>query len=247
MWGFFRGGQAVILLLLLLGFSLAAAAAEVPVPDLKARVTDLAAVIDLSTEAALEEKLRAFENEKGSQIAVLTLPTTQPESVEQYSLRVAEKWRLGRKGVDDGILLLVAVADRHLRIEVGYGLEGAVPDALAKRIIDEIMTPKLKAGDYAGAIDGGVNALIGLVQGEPLPEPSFNSSTNGENPLVAVLLLALVVFLVLLIQWKAAGRGSGGSGGGSNNSGGSGGSRGGGGGFSGGGGRFGGGGSSGRW
>ncbi len=116
-------------------------------PPRAARVTDLTNTLPADTRAALDRKLAAFEARKGSQIAVLLVATTAPESIEQYSLRVAEAWKLGRAGVDDGVLLLVAVQDRRARLEVGYGLEGAVPDALARRIIAEQLAPRFVAGD----------------------------------------------------------------------------------------------------
>ena len=146
--------------------------AQLPVPPRAARVTDLTNTLPANTRAALDRKLAAFEARKGSQIAVLLVATTAPESIEQYSLRVAEAWKLGRTGVDDGVLLLVAVQDHRARFEVGYGLEGPVPDALARRIIAEQLAPKFRDGDFAGGIDAGVDALIGLVDGEPLPAPS---------------------------------------------------------------------------
>jgi uncharacterized protein len=121
--------------------------------------------------SALEQKLKDFEDRKGSQIEVLIVPTTQPEAIEQYSLRVVEQWKLGRKKVDDGALLLIAKNDRKLRIEVGYGLEGALNDATSKRIIDEIITPRFRSGDFAGGINAGVDRIIGVVDGEPLPAP----------------------------------------------------------------------------
>ena len=134
-------------------------------------MTDLTETLTPDQTAKLEQKLAAFEARKGSQIAVLIVPTTQPEAIEQYSIRVAEQWKLGRKGVDDGALLLVAKDDRALRIEVGYGLEGALPDAIAKRIIEDIIVPRFKTGDFYGGIDAGVDAMIKVVDGEPLPPP----------------------------------------------------------------------------
>ena len=121
--------------------------------------------------AGLEEKLAAFEARKGAQIAVLVVPTTQPEAIEQYSIRVVEAWKLGREKPDDGALLLVAMQDRALRIEVGRGLEGALTDLVANRIIDEIITPRFREGDFAGGITAGVDRMIAVVDGEPLPEP----------------------------------------------------------------------------
>jgi uncharacterized protein len=152
--------------------------AEVAVPPLKARVTDLTATLSADQVKALDAKLAAFEQAKGSQLAVLIVPTTQPETIEQYGIRVASAWRLGRKGVDDGLLLLVAKNDRALRIEVGYGLEGVVPDAVANRVIQEIIVPRFKVGDFAGGIDAGMDRLIRLINGEPLPPPKRTSQAN---------------------------------------------------------------------
>ncbi len=153
---------------------LAAAAAqgqEVAVPPLQARVTDLTATLDASQRQALEQALKAFEERKGAQLAVLIVPTTEPEAIEQYAIRVVDAWQLGRKGVDDGLLLLIAKDDRRLRIEVGRGLEGVVPDAVAKRIIAEVITPFFKRGDFYGGIEAGINQLIRIIDGEPLPPP----------------------------------------------------------------------------
>ncbi len=155
------------------------AAAEVAVPPLKARVTDLTGTLQPGQQAALEKTLQAFENSKGSQIAVLIVPTTQPETIEQYAIRVAEAWKLGRKGVDDGVLLLIARNDRKLRIEVGYGLEGAIPDAVAKRIVSEIITPRFKQDDYFGGIRAGVDRIIKVIEGEPLPERKSTRPKGG--------------------------------------------------------------------
>jgi len=161
--------------LLLASLLLAGAGAEVAVPPLKARVTDLTNTLSPQQRDALEQKLAAFEAAKGGQIAVLIVPTTQPEAIEQYSIRVVEQWKLGRKGVDDGALLLVAKDDRKMRLEVGRGLEGAVPDAVAKRITADIIAPYFKKGDFAGGISAGVERLIKVVEGEPLPEPAGKS------------------------------------------------------------------------
>ena len=145
--------------------------ADVAVPLLKARVTDLTATLAQDQLAVLENKLAAFEQKKGSQIAVLLVPTTKPETIEQYSIRVADQWKLGRRGVDDGILLLVAKEDRALRIEVGRGLEGVIPDAYGKRIVADDIAPRFKQGDFSGGLNAGVDRIIKLVDGEPLPAP----------------------------------------------------------------------------
>jgi len=147
------------------------ASGEVAVPPLQARVTDLTGTLSASQIQTLDSQLRAFERAKGSQIAVLMLPTTQPETIEEYSIRVAEAWKIGRARVDDGVILLVAKDDRKLRIEVGRGLEGAVPDALAKRIVSEVITPHFKSGDFFGGIAAGTDALMKLIEGESLPAP----------------------------------------------------------------------------
>jgi uncharacterized protein len=156
----------------LLALSIAGGAhAEVAVPPLTARVTDLTTTLNASQRQALEQQLKAFEDRKGAQLAVLLVPTTEPEAIEQYGIRVVDAWQLGRKGIDDGLLLLIAKDDRKLRIEVGRGLEGVVPDAVAKRVIAEVITPFFKRGDFYGGIEAGVNQLIRIIDGEPLPPP----------------------------------------------------------------------------
>jgi uncharacterized protein len=193
---------------LALAFALAsgAAAADVAVPPLTGHVTDQTGTLTGEQKAALEQTLQAFEAAKGSQLAVLLVATTAPESIEQYSLRVVEKWKLGRKKVDDGALLLIAKEDRTMRIEVGYGLEGALNDATAKRIISEVITPRFKQGDFYGGIKAGTDRMISVVGGEPLPPPSAQggsgdggasrfSSLEGYVPVIFVL--AVVVGGVL--------------------------------------------------
>jgi uncharacterized protein len=169
------------------------AAAQQPIPPLTDRVVDTAGALAPEARASLEAKLAAFEERKGSQIAVLLVDTTAPEALEAYSLRAAEQWRIGREGVDDGVLLVVALDDRRLRFEVGYGLEGAVPDALARRIIAEVIAPRFYEQDFAGGLDAGLDALIALMDGEPLPVPI---AREPEAPPFAALPVALVVALV---------------------------------------------------
>ena len=174
--------------------ALAAVAQELrDVPVLEARVTDLVGVMSDEQRGALEWKLSALEERAGSQIAILVVPSTAPESLEGYSFRVAEAWRLGRESTDDGILLLVAIEDRAVRIEVGYGLEGAVPDARASRIIREIIVPQFAAGDIAGGIDGGAEALIASVDGEDLPAPEGPSRGPGVGGLMPLVLMIAIV------------------------------------------------------
>jgi uncharacterized protein len=149
-----------------------AAFADVAVPPLSGRVVDQTGTLSSDTIASLTQTLRGLELRKGSQVAVLIVPTTAPETIEQYSIRVAEAWKIGRKKIDDGALLVVAKDDRKLRIEVGYSLEGALTDVTSKRIIDEIITPKFRNGDFSGGISDGVEKIIGVIDGEPLPAPA---------------------------------------------------------------------------
>ncbi len=183
----------------------------VPVPPLQARLTDLTGTLSAEQKSGLEQSLRAFETRKGAQIAVLIVPTTQPEEIEQYALRVVELWQLGRKKVDDGALLLIAKDDRALRIEVGYGIEGALNDATAKRIVSEIIAPKLSAGDYFGGISAGVDQMIRVIDGEPLPTPkpfSTGSPAGSISQNIGQLLPFLLVGALMLggVLRKALGR-----------------------------------------
>jgi uncharacterized protein len=172
----------------------AGVAAQQPIPPLTGHAVDTTGTLDARALAALEDKLAAFEARKGSQIAVLLVATTAPEAIEQYSLRVAEEWRIGRGGVDDGIVLVVALDDRRMRFEVGYGLEGAVPDALARRIIAETIAPRFYEGDFAGGLDAGLDAVIGLVDGEELPVPvAREPEVEPFAALPIILMLALFV------------------------------------------------------
>ncbi len=179
---------------LLLWASAVLAQQLVDVPPLTARVIDLTGTLTAAEQATLDSRLADLDTRKGSQIAVLIVPTVQPEAIEQFSMRVAENWKLGRKGVDDGILLLVAKNDRAVRIEVGYGLEGAIPDATANRVIDEFIVPRFREADFSGGINAGVDRLIALVDGEPLPEPQRSGSPQAQidNLLPLVFILSLV-------------------------------------------------------
>jgi len=174
----------------------------VAVPALKAHVTDLTQTLSPEEQSQLDAKLMAFEQQKGSQIAVLIVPTTQPEAIEQYSIRVVDVWKLGRKKVDDGVLILVAKNDRKMRIEVGYGLEGAIPDLNAKRVIDEIMKPKFKQGDFFGGMNAAADAIIGMVSGEALPVPTNASySDNNSSPApIAIIFFAIVIGAILRLM-----------------------------------------------
>jgi uncharacterized protein len=174
--------------------------AQVPVPPLGGRVTDQTSTLTDEQKSALEQTLRSFEARKGSQVAVLIIPSTAPETIEQYALRVAEQWKPGRKNVDDGALLVVAKDDRTLRIEVGYGLEGALTDAASKRIISEIIVPRFRQGDFYGGIAAGVDRILRVIDGEPLPKPEGRrpGGTRGFGSFLPVMMiLALVLGGVL--------------------------------------------------
>ncbi len=156
--------------------------ALVAVPPLDARVTDLTGTLTPDQRSALESKLAAFESERGTQIAILIIATTQPETIEQYGYRVASTWKIGRKEVGDGVLVLVARQDRSLRIEVAKALEGAVPDLAAHRIIDQAITPAFKMGDFAGGLNLGVDQLMARIKGENLPLPEHVQSLRNQLP-----------------------------------------------------------------
>lgn len=218
--------------------------AEPVIPALSQRVTDQANILSPSEQQQLEAKLQAYEESTGHQFAVLTLPSLEGLPVEDFSIRVVEKWKLGDEKRDDGLLLLVALEDRVMRIEVGHGLEGAIPDALAARIIRHQLTPAFREGQFYQGLDAALSSLMKAAEGEAVqvgPKQTESSRNHWHS---------LIFFLVLLLLFSGRGRGSGvpiilGAGG----LGGMGGGRGGGGfgGFSGGGGSFGGGGASGRW
>ena len=167
----------------------------VPVPALAQRVTDLTTTLDAAQRQQLEQRLADFETAKGSQIAILIVPTTRPEAIEPFALRVAEEWQLGRKGIDDGALLVVALEDRAVRLEVGYGLEGAVPDAIAKRIVSDVITPYFRQGDYFGGLQAGIERLLGVIEGEPLPEPE--RGWRDDARVGASILPLLLVFTII--------------------------------------------------
>jgi uncharacterized protein len=166
---------------LILGAALSVASAQSlqPVPKLETRVTDLTGTLTAAQQAELEQKLADFEARKGAQIAVLLVPTTQPEQIEQYSIRVTDAWKLGRKKVDDGALLILAKDDHKLRIENGYGLEGVLTDAASNRIIEDSMVPLLRQGQYFAAISAGVDQMMRLVDGEQLPPPDRTWQHHG--------------------------------------------------------------------
>ena len=179
------------------------AAAQVPVPPLTGRVTDQTMTFTAEQKATLEQTLQAFEARKGSQLAVLIVPTTVPETIEQYSVRVAELWKIGRKKIDDGAILVVAKNDRAVRIEVGYGLEGALNDATSKRIISGTITPQFAKGDFYGGISGGINQILRVLDGEPLPQTTVRPAGDAANiqQFVPVIFILAMVMGGVLRSW----------------------------------------------
>ena len=166
-----------------------------PIPPLSAHVTDLTATLAPADKQALDAKLTDWEARTGNQLAVLMVPTTQPEPIEAYSLRVAEKWQIGRKGKDNGVLFLVAKNDKKMRFEVGYGLEGSLTDVTARRIIAENVAPLFREGKFAAGIDAGVDRVIDVVsEGRPLPPPrAANVHRDGGRFDIGTLLLVLFI------------------------------------------------------
>ena len=176
-------------------------------PKLSNRVTDTVGILNQQQKRELEGLLQGFEQQKGSQLVVVIVPTVKPESIEQYAIRLAERWKIGREKIDDGAILLVALQDRKLRIEVGYGLEGVLTDITSKRIIEDTITPAFKQGAYYQGIKAGVETMMQVVSGESLPEPtktrtaSFSKSSRG----VLLLFLVLLFFSGLLLRSVAGG------------------------------------------
>ena len=187
----------ILAALLVLAALPGAARADVPVPPLLERVTDLTRTLDARQKGDLEARIAAYEARRGGQIAVLMLPTTKPEEIEQYSIRVAEAWKIGRKGVDDGLIMVVAKDDRRLRIEVGYGLEGAIPDSVANRVIEERILPRFRDGDFYGGVRDGVDQLIRLAEGEKLAPPA-QAPAGRAGAADPMQLLIPALFFVLL-------------------------------------------------
>ena len=179
------------------------------IPALDSPVVDTTGTLDATQKQQLEQQALALQQRKGSQLQVLIVPSTQPDTIEQYAVRVFETWKLGRKGVDDGVLLLVAKDDRTVRIETGYGLEGAIPDAVANRVIQEYLVPKFRAGDFGGGIEDATAVLVKLVDGEPLPEPvsrNRDGDARGGGAWLPALVVAFIVANVLraLFGWLPA-------------------------------------------
>ena len=201
-------GAARPLVVLLLACTLALLAAlvqaqpapEAAIPALDAPVVDTTGTLDAAVVQRLVAQAQALQQRKGSQLQVLVVSSTGPDSIEQYADRVFQAWKLGRGGVDDGVLLLVATDDRAVRIETGYGLEGAIPDAVANRVIQEYLVPKFRAGDYAGGIEDATAMLVKIIDGEPLPAPVSRNRPVREprdGRWLPALFIAFVVAQVL--------------------------------------------------
>lgn len=189
----------LFLLALLAAAGLASAQALLQVPELNARVIDQTGTLDAIQRKGLDDKLAAFEQKKGSQIVILMVPTTQPEDIASYANRIANAWKIGRKQVGDGILVIVAKDDRRVRIEVAKTLEGAVPDLAAKQVIDEAITPKFRAGDYFGGLQGAVDQLTARVSGEALPAPAQRESPQQRGGGSGFDFFDLAIFLFIAV------------------------------------------------
>ena len=194
------------LLLCLLGLCLAgvvgvAAAQQLaPIPPLDSPVVDTTGTLDAAQKQALQQQALALQQRKGSQLQVLIVPTTQPEDIAQYTTRVFDQWAIGRKGVDDGVLLVVAKDDRRVRIEPGYGLEGAIPDAIANRVIQEYLVPHFRQNDYAGGITAASAVLVSLIDGEQLPAPVASNRDGGDGDGVFFVAIMIGLFASLVMR-----------------------------------------------
>jgi uncharacterized protein len=200
--------RAVFLILwAVLAWFPAAAQGVSPVPALTARVIDTTGTLDAIQLKGLDDKLAAFEKDKGTQIAFLIVPTTQPEDIASYANRVANDWKIGRKGVGDGVLLVVAKNDRKVRIEVAKTLEGAVPDLAARQIIEQAITPNFRKDDYAAGLHAAADQLIARIKGEALPAPpAANSRGAAGNAGFDWMDLAIFLFFAVPIGGAVARR-----------------------------------------
>ncbi|HXF77717.1 MAG TPA: TPM domain-containing protein, partial [Usitatibacter sp.] len=174
---------------------------EVPVPKLTGHVVDLTSTLGAPQRAGLDAKLVAFEQEHGSQVVVLLVPTIGSEAIEEFAGRVTDEWKLGRKGVDDGVLFVVAKDDHKMRIQTGRGVQGTLTDALSKRIVADLVAPHFRGGDFSGGIEAGTDAIIKAIEGEKLPLPAHaaqpRSASHGSNSLPELALLAFFLIPIL--------------------------------------------------
>lgn len=180
----------------------ASAQGLVPVPALSARVIDQTATLDAASLATIEAKLAAFEQSNGSQVVVLMVPTTAPEDIADFTQRVGDAWKIGRADVGDGALFVIAKDDRRLRIATAKALEGAIPDLMARRILDSVVTPAFRQGDYAGGINAGVDQILARIRGEelPLPDASAAQRAAGSSNFEWMDALIFLVFAVPMLS-----------------------------------------------
>ncbi len=193
MRSFPRAFRLLIPLLLLFTCALAQAQQSAAIPPLDSPVVDTTGTLDAAAKQRLEQQALALQQRKGSQLQILMVPTTQPETIEQYTQRVFDQWKLGREGVDDAVLLVVAKEDRAVRIQPGYGLEGAIPDITAGRVIREYLAPKFRQGDFAGGLEDATAQLVKLIDGEPLPEPMTRQGEGEGSNWLFALFAAFIV------------------------------------------------------
>ncbi|TFW10535.1 YgcG family protein, partial [Oxalobacteraceae bacterium OM1] len=200
-----------LLLACLLACALNAGAQDfVPVPQLTARVTDQIGLLDAGQRQTLENVLKDYEDRSGSQIAILIVKTTAPEAIEQYSIRVFDQWKLGRKGVDDGVLLIVARDNppslRRLRIEAGRGVQGSLTDAQSKRILQDVIAPHFRQNDFYGGLSAGVSAISALIDKEKLPAAERKAAQDDEGPdtFSFALVFIFVVLFIILSRMRSA-------------------------------------------
>jgi uncharacterized protein len=187
--------RPLVALGLLLACAMAWAQQLASIPAIDSPVVDTTATLTDAQKQALVQQALALQQRKGSQLQILIVPTTQPEDIAQYTQRVFDQVKLGRKGIDDGVLLVVAKDDHRVRIQPGYGLEGAIPDAIANRIIQEYMAPKFRGGDFAGGLADATTMLVKLIDGEPLPAPIADNRAHRDEgtPWVFALFVAFIV------------------------------------------------------
>ena len=196
-----RAAAPLLAALLCLPGTVVLAETLAPIPALDAPVVDTTGTLSAADVSRLQAQALELQRRKGSQLQILIVPTTAPESIEQYAQRVFDQWKLGRQGVDDGVLLLVAKDDHQARIQTGYGLEGAIPDITAGRVIQEYLVPKFRAGDFAGGLDDATAQLVRLIDGEALPAPMAPSSSGGNGGDKLFLLVFLLFFFRGLFGW----------------------------------------------
>jgi uncharacterized protein len=179
---------------------------EVPVPKLTGHVVDLTTTLSSPQRAGLEAKLAAFEADHGSQVAVLLVPTIGSETIEEFAGRVTDDWKLGRKGVDDGVLFVAAMQDHKMRIQAGRGVQGTLTDALSKRIVSDLVAPHFRAGDFSGGIEAGTDAIVKAIEGEKLPLPARNAQAGGSHgaaasiPQIAMIAFVLVPIIGMVLR-----------------------------------------------